>query len=69
MELANNTSLELEGRGELSSIDAEVTVHDSPLLDLSDAGNGFFVNGLHTLLDVGEDGRVGSHLSQGGLTS
>jgi hypothetical protein len=44
MELANNTSLELEGRGELSSIDAEIAVHNPPLLDLSDAGNGFVVN-------------------------
>ena len=44
MELADNTSLELESRGELSSIDAEVPVHDPPLLDLSDAGNGFVVN-------------------------
>ena len=69
MKLADHASLQLEGRGELPPIDAEVTVHDPPLLYLGDAGDGFVVNGLYTLLDVGEDCRVGSHLTQGGLSS
>ena len=69
MELTDYASLELKGRGELPSIDAEVTIHDPPLLDLSDTGNGFVINGLYTLLDIGEDGGICSNLSQGSLTS